>query len=91
MLLSRKFAIDVMSRGGSACRGRCSKTATRSFGNAEQFEKFLTYSMGPWLSLFEFAINGQLILQPKFYAEFTRDAIARGEHRSANVARIRSR
>jgi hypothetical protein len=36
--------------------------------------------MGGWLSLFEFGVNGQLILNPKrFYAEFTRDAIARGK------------
>jgi len=52
-----------------------------SFGNAEQFDdNFMTYTMGPWLSLFEFAVNGQLILaRQTYYAEFTRDAIARGK------------
>jgi len=52
-----------------------------SFGNAEQFwQSFLTISMGGWLSLFEFAVNGQLILAPKkYFAQFTRQAIARGD------------
>jgi HK97 family phage portal protein len=80
MLLSRKFSIDDMARWLGVPR-QMLENSDPSFGNAEQFdESFLTYSMGHWLSLFEFGINGQLILQPgKFYAEFTRDAIARGK------------
>jgi hypothetical protein len=45
-----------------------------------QGQEFVTYTLGPWLSLFEFGINDQLVLQPaRFYAEFTRDALVRGD------------
>lgn len=80
MLLSRKFSIDDMARWLGVPR-QMLENSDPSFGNAEQFDQnFITYSMGGWLSLFEFGVNGQLILQPKkYYAEFTRDAIARGK------------
>lgn len=80
MLLSRKFSIDDMARWLGVPR-QMLENSDPSFGNAEQFDQnFLTYSMGGWLALFEFAVKAQLILNPKrFYAEFTRDAIARGK------------
>jgi hypothetical protein len=80
MILSRKFSIDDMARWLGVPR-QMLENSDPSFGNAEQFdESFLTYSMGGWFALFEFAIRSQLILQPKkYYAEFTRDAIARGK------------
>ena len=80
MLLSRKFSVDDMARWLGVPR-QMLENSDPSFGNAEQFdESFLTYSMGGWLSLFEFAVNSQLILVPqKYYAEFKRDAIVRGK------------
>lgn len=80
MLLSRRFSVDDIARWLGVPR-QFLENSDPSFGNAEQFdEAFLTYSMGGWLSLFEFAINNQLILAPQtYYAEFTRDAIARGK------------
>jgi hypothetical protein len=80
MLLSRKFSVDDIARWLGVPR-QMLENSDPSFGNAEQFDdNFITYTMGPWLSLFEFAINQQLILAPqKYYAEFTRDAIVRGK------------
>ncbi len=80
MLLSRKFSIDDMARWLGVPRTML-ENADPSYGNAEQFDQnFLTYSMGEWTSLWEFAVNHQLILaRPKYYAEFTRDAIARAK------------
>lgn len=80
MLLSRKFSVDDMARWLGVPR-QMLENSDPSFGNAEQFdESFLTYSMGGWLSLFEFAVNSQLILAPRtYYAEFKRDAIVRGK------------
>jgi len=79
MLLSRKHSVDELARWLGVPR-QMLENSDPSFGNAEQFwQGFLTVGMGGWLSLFEFGVNGQLLLQPKkFYAEFTRDAIARG-------------
>jgi HK97 family phage portal protein len=80
MLLSRKFGIDDMARWLGVSR-QMLENSDPSFGNAEQFwQSFLTISMGGWLSLWEFGVNGQLILAPKkYFAQFTRAAIARGD------------
>lgn len=80
MLLSRKFAIDDMARWLGVPR-QMLENSDPSFGNAEQFDRnFIAYSLGPWLSLFEFAIRDQLILNPaRYYAEFTREALVRGD------------
>jgi len=80
MINSRKFGIDDMARWLGVPR-QMLENSDPSFGNAEQFdESFMTYSMGGWLSLFEFAIKRQLVLNKRvYYAEFTRDAIARGK------------
>lgn len=80
MLLSRKFSIDEMARWLGVPR-QMLENSDPSFGNAEQFDQnFITYSLGGWLSLFEFAANGQLVLErKKYFVEFTRDAVARGK------------
>ena len=80
MLLSRRFTVDDVARWLGVPRTML-ENSDPSFGNAEQFDQnFITYSCGGWLSLFEFAINRQLIANTKlYYAEFTRDAIARGK------------
>jgi HK97 family phage portal protein len=80
MILSRKFSIDDMARWLGIPR-QMLENNDPSFGNAEQFDRnFIVYSMGPWLSLWEFAIKDQLILNPqRFYAEFNRDAIVRAD------------
>jgi len=80
MLLSRKFSIDDMARWLGVPR-QMLENNDPSFGNAEQFDRnFIAYSMGPWLSLFEFAINDQLIVaQRRYFARFTRQAIVRGD------------
>ncbi len=78
MLLSRKFGVDDVARWLGMPRMMLENNDP-SFGNAEQFnQNLLTYTMGEWLSLFEYAINSQLILRRDlFFAEFTRDAIER--------------
>jgi HK97 family phage portal protein len=80
MLLSRKFSIDDMARWLGVPR-QMLENNDPSFGNAEQFDRnFIAYSMGPWLSLFEFAINDQLIVaNRRYFAQFTRQAIVRGD------------
>ncbi len=80
MLLSRKFSIDDMARWLGVPR-QMLENSDPSFGNAEQFDQnFITYSMGGWLSLWEFGINHQLILNPaRFFVQFTREAFVRGK------------
>ncbi len=92
MLLSRKFSIDDMARWLGVPRTML-ENSDPSYGNAEQFDQnFLTYSMGGWTALWEFGVKSQLILKPQvFYAEFTRDAIARAkflERAQGNVAYV---
>jgi len=78
MLLSRKFSVDDVARWLGVPR-QMLENSDPSFGNAEQFwQSFLTIGMGGWLSLFEFAVNSQLILAPQtYFARFTRQAIQR--------------
>lgn len=80
MLLSRKFSIDDMARWLGVPRMML-ENSDPSFGNAEQFNtNFIAYSLGPWLSLFEFAINDQLVIASrKYFAQFNRFAIIRGD------------
>lgn len=79
-ILSRKFSIDDMARWLGVPR-QMLENSDPSFGNAEQFdESFLTYSMGGWLALFEFAFKSQLILNTKvYYVQFVRQAFVRGK------------
>lgn len=80
MLLSRKFSVDDIARWTGVPRTML-ENSDPSFGNAEQFwQTFLTITMGGWLSLWEFGVNGQLILaRQKYFAQFTREAIARAD------------
>jgi HK97 family phage portal protein len=82
MLLSRKYSVDDIARWLGVPR-QMLENSDPSFGNAEQFwQAFLTVSMGGWLSLFEFAVNSQLVLVPaKYFAQFTRQALMRGNFR----------
>lgn len=81
MLLSRKFSINEIARWLGLPPHMLADLDRATFSNIEhQGQEFVTYSLGSWLSLFEFAINDQLVLQPnRFYAEFTRDALVRGD------------
>jgi len=81
MLLSRKFSINEIARWLGLPPHMIGDLERSTNNNIEhQGQEFVTYSLGPWLSLWEFAINDQLVLQPnRFYAEFTRDALVRGD------------
>ncbi len=89
MLLSRKFSVDDVARWLGVPR-QMLENSDPSFGNAEQFwQSFLTIGMGGWLSLFEFAVNSQLILAPQtYFARFTRQAIARGDLQARWTAHV---
>lgn len=92
MLSSRKHTVDDIARWLGVPR-QMLENSDPSFGNAEQFDQnFITYGIGPWLSLFEFAIGDQLVIAAgKYYAQFTRDAIVRGAlavRWSAHVAAV---
>lgn len=80
MILSQKFGIDEMARWLGVPR-QMLENSDPSFGNAEQFDQnFITYSMGGWLSLWEFGVTHQLILDPsRFFARFVRQAFVRGK------------
>lgn len=79
MLTSREFTVDDIARWLGVPRLML-ENSDPSFGNAEQFtQNFIDFMMGPWLTLWEFAINSQLVLAPhKFFAQFTRQALVRG-------------
>lgn len=78
MLLSRQFSVDDVARWLGVPR-QMLMNSDPSFGNAEQFRQdYVDFTLGPWLSLWEFAINRQLITANKYFAEFKRDALVRG-------------
>jgi HK97 family phage portal protein len=80
MLLSRKFSINDIARWLGLPPHMLGDLDRATFSNIEhQGQEFVTFSLGPWLSLWEHAINSQLILANRFYAEFVRDAIVRGD------------
>jgi HK97 family phage portal protein len=81
MLLSRKFSVNDIARWLGLPPHMLGDLEKSSFSNIEhQGQEFVTYAEGPWLSLWEFATNDQLVLQPlKYYAEFNRDALVRGD------------
>lgn len=89
MLLSRKFSVDDIARWLGVPR-QMLMNSDPSFGNAEQFRQdFIDFTMGPWLSMWEFAIKRQLVLnQSRFYAEFTRDALVRGDLAARSKAEV---
>jgi HK97 family phage portal protein len=79
MLLSRKFNVDDIARWLGVPRLML-ENSDPSFGNAEQFtQNFIDFNMGPWISLWEYAINDQLILaRSQYFSRFTRQALVRG-------------
>ena len=79
MILSREYSVADISRW-LGLPPYMLGVGDPSYGNAEQYRQdFVDFSMGGWLSLWEFAINDQLILQPaRFYSEFKREALVRG-------------
>jgi HK97 family phage portal protein len=81
MILSRKFTVNDIARWLGLPPHMIGDLDRATFTNIEhQGQEFVTYSLGPWLSLWEFAINDQLVLAPlRFYAEFIRDALVRGD------------
>lgn len=81
MLLSRKFSIDDIARWLGVPPHMIGSLDRSTNNNIEhQGQEFVTYSLGPWLSLWEFAINDQLIIAPDaYFAEFERDALVRGD------------
>jgi HK97 family phage portal protein len=92
MLASRKYTVDDIARWLGVPRMML-ENSDPSFGNAEQFDRnFIAYTLGPWLSLFEFAINDQLVMASrKYFAQFTREALVRGDHAvrwAAHVAAV---
>lgn len=78
---SRKFSIDDIARWLGLPPHMIGSLDRSTNNNIEQQgQEFVTYSLGPWLTLFEMAINDQLILRPDaYFAEFTRDALVRGD------------
>lgn len=81
MLLSRKFSVDDIARWLGVPPHMIGSLDRSTNNNIEQQgREFVTYSLGPWLSLWEFAIARQLILnRARFFAEFVRDALVIGD------------
>jgi HK97 family phage portal protein len=79
MLLSRQHTVDDIARWLGVPR-QMLMNSDPSYGNAEQFRQdFVDFSLGQWASLFEAATNRQLVLNTRrFYVEFNRDALVRG-------------
>lgn len=80
MILSRKFSVIDICRWLGLPAHMLNEVDTAGVTGLEQKgEEFTTFSLGGWLSMWEFAINDQLVLAPHvFYFEFTRDALSRG-------------
>ena len=91
-ILSRKFTVVDIARWLGLPAHMLSEVETAGVTGLEQRgQEFVTFSLGGWLSLWEFAINDQLILRPEtYFAEFTRDALARGELRARWEAYVSS-
>lgn len=80
-ILSRKFTVVDIARWLGLPAHMLGEVETAGVTGLEQRgQEFVTISLGGWLSLWEFGINDQLILRPEtYFAEFTRDALVRGE------------
>jgi HK97 family phage portal protein len=90
MLESRQYTIDDIARWLGVPRMML-ENSDPNHGNADQFSlDFAKFNLGGWLSMWEFACNRQLILNPRrFYVEFVRDALERADlatRSEANVA-----
>lgn len=80
-ILSRKFTVVDIARWLGLPAHMLGEVETAGVTGLEQRgQEFVTFSLGGWLSLWEFGINDQLILRPEtYFAEFTRDALVRGD------------
>ncbi len=80
MILSRKFSVIDIARWLGLPAHMLNEVDTAGVTGLEQKgQEFVTFNLGGWLSLWEFAINDQLILAPQtYFAEFTREALVRG-------------
>lgn len=80
-ILSRKFSVNDIARWLGLPPHMLADLERSTNNNIEhQGQEFVDYSLGPWLTLWEFAINDQLMLRPEtYFAEFTRDALVRGD------------
>lgn len=89
MLLSRSFTIDDMARWTGVPRMML-ENSDPSYGNADQFSlNFIKFTLGGWLSAWEFACNRQLILNPRrFYVEVVRDALERADLKTRTEANV---
>ncbi len=90
MLLSRKFSVTDIARWLGLPPHMLGDLEKSSFSNIEQqAQEFVTYALGPWLSLWEFGVNDQLVLDPiRYYAEFKRDALVRGDLEARSRAEV---
>jgi HK97 family phage portal protein len=80
MILSRKFSVIDIARWLGLPAHMLNEVDTAGVTGLEQKgQEFVTFNLGGWLSLWEFAINDQLILSDQYYAEFTREALVRGD------------
>jgi HK97 family phage portal protein len=81
MILSRQFTVNDIARWLGLPPHMLGDLERSTNNNIEhQGQEFVTYSLGPWLTLFEFSINDQLVTKPQtYYAEFVRDALVRGD------------
>ena len=79
MLTSREFSVLDISRwlGLPPHMLGDLKGSTGKSNLEQQGQEFVTFSLGGWLSLFEFGID-QLINEDDLHAEFVRDALVRG-------------
>lgn len=92
MLLSRKFSVTDIARWLGLPPHMLGDLDKSSFSNIEhQGQEFVTYSLGPWLSMWEFACSDQLVLNTeRFYVEFERDALVRGDIATRWEAHLKS-
>jgi HK97 family phage portal protein len=81
MILSRQFTVSDIARWLGVPPHMIGELERSTNNNIEhQGQEFVDYSLGPWLTLFEFSINDQLVTKPQtYYAEFVRDALVRGD------------
>lgn len=80
-IASRQFSINDIARWLGLPPHMLGSLERSTNNNIEhQGQEFVTYSLGPWLTLFEQSINDQLIVnREQYYVEFVRDALVRGD------------
>lgn len=81
MILSRQFTVNDIARWLGVPPHMLGELQRSTNNNIEQQgQEFVDFSLGPWLVLFEFSINHQLVTKPQtYYAEFVRNALVRGD------------